>query len=138
MVTNATRPSAETSPLVTASSEPSASVDAGSDVAITFGSGPSVVDRAAGNSLADGNYELRINGTAIFGEQPEDNFFRLFGDGNGDGVTNIFDFSESFLPSFGLSSASDGFKGFMDFDGNDVVNIFDFSNGYLPNFGSSR
>ncbi len=64
-------------------------------------------------SLADGNYELRIDATKIisvdgfgldtnqdgvtgddfvFGDEAGDKFFRLFGDGNGDGVVNSTDF----------------------------------------------
>ncbi|MBL8819205.1 MAG: pre-peptidase C-terminal domain-containing protein, partial [Planctomyces sp.] len=64
-----------------------------------------------GNSLRDGNYQLRIdsskvsssglaldgdgNGSAggdrIFGNDPGHKFFRLFGDGNGDRVVNVTD-----------------------------------------------
>ncbi len=61
---------------------------------IRFGAGSGVVTRAGtgtrGNSLADGNWILTISGSEVtgsnqFGNRSVDNFFRMFGDSDGDG-----------------------------------------------------
>ncbi len=74
------------------------SVDATSrNVRVTFPSGPSVISRPQGNSLADGDYVLRILAGGVFdlatgtpmandfvlGDIPSRPLFRLFGDLNG-------------------------------------------------------
>ena len=109
-------------------------------------------------TLLDGNYRLDIASAQVkladgdlanmatdyvFGNQVRadannDNFFRWYGDDDGNGVTNIFDFSNGFLPAFGTSTTSGPYDEAMDNDGNGVVNIFDFSNGFLPKFGTAR
>ena len=110
-----------------------------------------------GDSLADGNYRLNIlsaqvvradTGASmaadyIFGGQTagqpnNDNFFRQYGDGDGDGNTDFLDFSGSFLPAFGNGQRSPGFRADMDHDGDGNVDFLDFSNGFLTNFGTGR
>ena len=128
-----------------------AEVDGKTIATLTFDSGTSVSNRGLGNSLADGQYQLTIDAAQVtsasagamaadflFGETAADNFFRLYGDNNGDGIVNIFDFSSGFLPAFGSSIADVDFLDVMDADGNGIVNIFDFANGFLPNFGKGR
>tara|TARA_R110002049_G_scaffold185580_3_gene353826 strand:+ start:55492 stop:58680 length:3189 start_codon:yes stop_codon:yes gene_type:complete len=119
---------------------------------ITFGSGPGVVDRASGNSLIDGEYRLDIDGSQIvttgggtsmesdyvLGDDVADDFFRLYGDANGDGLTNFTDFASSFLPSFASSIGSPNFESFLDADGDDHVNFSDFASSFLPNFATGR
>jgi len=119
---------------------------------ITFGSGDSVVDRITANTLADGNYRLDINASLVtatgsgpamiddyqFGASEADDFFRLFGDDDGNGNVDFPDFSGGFLPAFGLSSTSPGYRDDMDADGDQDVDFLDFSQGFLPNFGSGR
>tara|TARA_R110002049_G_scaffold72490_2_gene187045 strand:+ start:21481 stop:23754 length:2274 start_codon:yes stop_codon:yes gene_type:complete len=102
---------------------------------ITFDSGPSVVDRPAGNSLIDGKYELSLDGSII--ADAADDFFRLFGDADGSGSTNFTDFSQSFLPSFATVEGDPAFDHFMDDNGDGIVNFTDFANGFLPNFAMS-
>ena len=126
---------------------------AGKTVAsITFGLGTGVIDRTTANSLADGNYRLEIDATQItsassmlamennyaYGAQPTDNFFRLYGDGNGDGNTDFIDFSGGFLPAFGTGVGSNGYLDEFDSNGDGNVDFIDFSNGFLPNFGTGR
>ena len=73
----------------------------------------------SGQSLPDANYRLDINAAQItaagggpamasnyaFGDDPLDNFFRRYGDGDGDGFVDFDDFSGHFLPAFGTSLA---------------------------------
>lgn len=117
---------------------------------ITFGSGTSVLDRATTNTLVDGNYQLDIIGALVqargggptmtndydFGDDPFDNFFRHYGDGNGD--TDFDDFASSFLPSFGVSSGTQGYLDEMDADGDGDVDFNDFADSFLPHFGTGR
>ena len=113
---------------------------------------------ALGTSLADGNYRLEILAEQVkldsnigatmpvdylFGGQlasspNNDDFFRHYGDANGDGNTDFLDFSGGFLPAFGNSVGSNNYREDLDFDGNGNIDFLDFSNGFLPAFGTGR
>ena len=71
-------------------------------------------------------------------EPNNDNFFRQYGDGNGDGNTDFLDFSDIFLPAFGNSLGSQDFRYGMDHDGDGDVDFLDFSSGFLASFGTGR
>lgn len=125
-------------------------------VTLTFGDGGvSVVNRAGtgllGNSLADGNYVLDINSLFIvaatggspmaadyqFGGQlaaasPNDNFFRIYGDADGSGVTETADLNGFFVPNFFGSNDQ------MDANGDGVVETADLNLFFVPNFFKSR
>ena len=126
-------------------------------VTLSFASGASVDDRmgvgSLGHSLADGNYRLDVFASKITGvaggfsmqndyrfggqlsnQMNNDDFFRLYGDANGDGNVNFDDFASHFLPAFGSSGVDDP----MDFNGDGAVNFADFAGGFLSNFGTSR
>ena len=106
----------------------------GSTVATLTFSGDGV---EASGSLADGNYELAINGNLItvsqgiafdadgdgtpggqlvIGDQVEDGLFRYFGDADGDRDTDGLD-AFPFINSLFLDSAEPGFNEIFDFDG---------------------
>lgn len=81
---------------------------------------------AAGNSLADGNYVLRIDASKVrgenvsligdnaFGDVAVDRFFRMFGDADGDGDVDGIDINAFRLAQSAYSAA-------MDWDGNGSV-----------------
>ncbi len=129
----------------------SASVQNGRTVVdFTFAAGPSVT--TAGN-LIDGNYRLTIDaarvthygvgldgngdGTAgddyVFGNGGVDAFFRKYGDGDGNGSVNLFDFA-MFRATFGLSVGDPGYEPGLDANEDDVINLFDFA-AFRSNFG---
>ena len=138
----------------------------GQTIAVLSFSGASTVDRLGagvlGDSLADGNYRLTVDASKvlatgtniemathhIFGgktrvdETPydpnNDNFFRHYGDDDGDGNTDFIDFSDGFLPSFGNGVGDPNYDPALDHDGDGNVDFIDFSNGFLPNFGTGR
>ena len=108
-------------------------------------------------TLDDGNYRLDvIAGQVIdtitghpmtanyqFGGQDRDapnndDFFRWYGDANGDGNTDFLDFSGGFLPAFGNGVGSADYRFDLDYDGEGNVDFLDFSNGFLPHFGTGR
>ncbi len=106
-----------------------------------------------GGSLEDGNYRLTLlhthirslsgvpidgDGDGAAGGNAVDQFFRLFGDGNGDGYTDFTDFANDFLPAFGSSYGQAGYRSAMDKDADGFVDFTDFAEGFLPNFGKSR
>jgi hypothetical protein len=129
-------------------------------VTLTFGS---EIDPATASelqpSLADGLYQLTIfaadvtgaNGLALDGNAdgtPGDNYvtapdtgssgphlYRLFGDVDGNGVVNAFDFSQ-FRLAFGSGSADASYVAFFDADGNGAINAFDFAQ-FRLRYGSS-
>ena len=118
---------------------------------LTFDSGPGISDRGLGNSLADGRYQLTIDASQVtsdiggemaadytFGATAADNFFRLYGDNNGDGSVNFNDFSSGFLPAFGASLGETSYDIDLDADGDGSINFSDFANGFLQNFGKAR
>ena len=108
----------------------------------------------ASGSLTDGNYELTVvgdqittssgsvydadddgvaGGSFVYGDTAADNFFRFFGDGNGDRNVNVFDLL-SFRQTFGLSEGDSDFDTQFDANADGIVNVFDL----LPfrgNFG---
>lgn len=92
-------------------------------------------------SVADGRYDLTIDGNLVHdgagraldgnsdgtagGNYVANNaFFRLFGDGNGDGVVDNRDVA-LFRGTFRKASTDPGFLPMFDFDGNGVVDIND-------------
>lgn len=102
-------------------------------------------------SLVDGNYRLRVNavdargvpldgdgdGTAggefVFGESANDEFFRLFGDINGDRQVTLVEFNQ-FRSTFGRSEGQSGYLDPFDFDNNNSVGLADF-NAFRARFG---
>ncbi len=96
-------------------------------------------------SLVDGNYELRIDGSKVVGDGKMmdggsgpgsthvDEFFRLYGDNDGNRVVNLFDFA-AFRSTFGLQAGNSGYVEGFDSDDNDVINLFDFA-AFRSNFG---
>lgn len=113
---------------------------------LTFGPGSQVIGGNL-NSLIDANYRLEIIGSQItglgnstsmpsdfeFGELPEDNFFRKYGDHNGNGVVDLLDFAE-FRQTFGKSAADNGYQAELDSDGDDTISLLDFAK-FRQNFG---
>lgn len=115
----------------------------GRDFILTFAAGTSVQTRANANSLADGNYQLdvdpsRISSTAnpamddeySFGDQATDNFFRLFGDDDGDGDVDLRDYSA-------FRRALTAYDADLDFNGDGTVNRIDFGP-FRANFSRGR
>ncbi|MDV6029538.1 MAG: hypothetical protein F9B45_05410 [Phycisphaera sp. RhM] len=107
-------------------------------VSLTF-AGASTIDRGpAANSLADGNYQLRIRSGLlrssvgarllddfIFGEQAADVFFRLFGDSDGDRDVDGQDYGRFGL-TFLISNSDSAFNPELDSDGDGDVDGQDY------------
>lgn len=134
-------------------------VDGKTVAVLTFDSGASVVDRAGtgalGNSLADGNYRLtvvasKVNNAGflmledfVFGGQlvaapDNDDFFRLYGDADGDGSVSPSDLFSHFVPSFGVPSTDPGFDPTLDFEGDNAVSPSDLFSAFVPAFGVAK
>tara|TARA_R110002049_G_scaffold2750_2_gene21595 strand:- start:437004 stop:442349 length:5346 start_codon:yes stop_codon:yes gene_type:complete len=119
---------------------------------ITFDPGTSVITRDSVNTLADGNYRLVIDAALVttlvggqpmvedfvFGADPADEFFRLYGDTDGDGSVNFTDFASGFLPAFATSVGSANYRDELDANGDASVDFSDFASGFLPNFATRR
>ncbi len=122
--------SAITNPVAMATSQILVSGNGTNQLTLRWGAGSGVASRLGtgvlGNSLADGNWILNIDPTKVtavsggaalssaattFGASAADNFFRMYGDGNGDGAVNAADSS---LMRTALRSGDAAF----DFDGN--------------------
>lgn len=105
-------------------------------------------------SLVDGNYQLRIDGSLItnsaglqfdgdgdgqpggdllFGADEADNFFRFYGDTDGNRSVNFGDFG-IFRTTFGVESSSEDFIAELDFEANGSVGFSDF-NAFRSRFG---
>ncbi len=131
----------------------------GTTYTIRFGSGPGVVTRdtsvglGRGNSLRDGNFLLTVDPTKVkdlpnlqslspnnsfgdgdneFGDRAVDNFFRLFGDSDGNGVVNSLD-TGAFARAISTYNAA------VDFNGDGLVqNSGVDRTGFLGNFNKRR
>ena len=104
-------------------------------------------------SLVDGKYRLRVvgldargvaldgdgdgqaGGAFLFGESANDEFFRLYGDGNGDGTVGVSDFG-LFRSAFGRAEGQSGYVDAFDFDNDNVVGVADFG-AFRTRFGRS-
>src|SRR6516162_5873976 len=88
-----------------------------------------------GGSLADGHYTLTIHGglvhdgfgqaldgagTGVAGSDATDTFFRLFGDGDGDGRVDLGDLLR-FAGTFGTHVGDPGYLWYFDYDGDGRV-----------------
>ena len=123
---------------------------AGKTVAVlTFDPGTAVLTRTNGiHSLVDGDFRLDITAAQVaeiggganmaadyvFGDTAVDNFFRKYGDENGNNLVELFDFA-AFRGTFGLASTDANFNQAFDNDGNGQVDLFDFA-AFRGNFGS--
>ncbi len=99
------------------------------------------------DSLVDGHYQLQIDGSKIIsdgvmldggsgpGTAYVDEFFRLFGDGNGNGIVELLDFA-MFRRSFGTRAGDDQFAIAFDSDHDNSIGLLDFAN-FRRNFGTA-
>jgi hypothetical protein len=128
-------------------------------VTLTFSGGETDPNSGANPSLADGRYSLGIAAASVFGAtgamidgagngtpgsnyvSPPDNadgtglhLFRLYGDIDGNGTVNAYDFSQ-FRLAFGSASTDPAYAAAFDIDGNGAINAFDFAQ-FRLRFGS--
>jgi hypothetical protein len=73
-----------------------------------------------GGSLADGDYTLTLTGARV------DHFFRLFGDGNGNGQVDRSD-QNAFLRAYRSRRGSAKYRSYFDFNGDGVINAVDYN-----------
>ncbi len=73
-----------------------------------------------GNGNGTGGDDYTLNGTVANG------LYRLFGDVDGDGTVNAFDFAR-FRNAFGFSAGDPDYLDYLDINGNGIINAFDFS-----------
>lgn len=130
---------------------PTIGIDGGKTVVdFTFAEGPSVTHFG---SLIDGNYELTIdaslithfgiqldgdgNGSAggnyVFGDDAVEEFFRIYGDGDGSGMVNLTDFG-MFRATFGHLSVEPEYDPIFDSNADSSINLSDFAV-FRGNFG---
>lgn len=124
-------------------------------VALQF-SGP--LTSPDGGALLDGDYQLIVDASLItlqgttsaldgdasgspggnyrFGATQADDFFALFGDGDGDALVSLLDFA-LFRQSFGSSVGGAGFDGAFDADGDGAISLLDFA-AFRQAFGQTR
>ncbi len=112
----------------------------GKTVVLVQFSDPSVV----GNSLADGRYVLALNGSKVHdstgaayagGTTVTDNFFRLFGDSNGDAKVDATDL-KAFQAALRSMDGTAPYRWYFDYDQNCTVDAADY-NQFLARYGHS-
>jgi len=118
-------------------------------ITLRWGTGAGVITRSGtgsrGNSLADGNWQLSIDpskvtsgglqmtGSTDFGAVPTDSFFRLYGDGNGDGIVNGTDST-----AMRVALAAPTLNAAFDWDGNGTTTAGADTTNSLMNFGITK
>ncbi|WP_436716024.1 hypothetical protein U8335_28210 [Roseiconus lacunae] len=105
-------------------------------------------------SVVDGRYELIVqaqnvtamghqldgNADAISGDDfvyRADDFFRFYGDTNGDGFVDAIDLFNGFLPAFGSNEGNLNYRSDLDSNQDGFVDAVDLFDHFLPNFGTS-
>jgi hypothetical protein len=124
---------------VTTMQTSSSVIDGKTMVTMTFDPGASILTRAGGNSLDEGEYMLEVfaaevtqpggdpmTSDFVFGNAVGDNFYRMYGDANGTGSLDLLDFS-AFRVTFGQSMGSPNYNDSFDANGDGVVGLPDFS-----------
>ncbi len=121
-------------------------VDGKTEVLLTF-SGPEV---DATGSLNDNNYQITIldthirdaHGQALDGDSDGqaggpwvDEFFKIFGDEDGNRHVNLFDFA-GLRDTYGLDSTHELFDAAFDHNDNDLIDLFDFAQ-FRDKYGTS-
>jgi hypothetical protein len=89
-----------------------------------------------GNLALDGDNNGSAGGNAIEGESATDNFFRLYGDTDGNGIINPAE-TNRFRRTVGRASGDALFNPLFDFDGNGFITPAD-TNAYRQRVGRSR
>lgn len=98
----------------------------------------------AGGSLPDGNYVLTViasevtaiaTNMSMAGGNQTLNFYRLFGDADGNGSVDQSDYT-AFLKGYGQSAGSSSYNAIFDYDGNGIVNGTDYLQ-FKKSFGIS-
>ncbi len=117
----------------------SAVLDASTVVTITFLPGPHVYARAFDYALGDGNYRFTIDPTKVHTSDSTltagraDDFFRFFGDSDGDRDVDLRDLWRLVLAAADCPSGSQ-YKGVFDLDGDDDLDWVDYL-GFALHFG---
>ncbi|MEM9828255.1 MAG: S8 family serine peptidase [Planctomycetota bacterium] len=83
----------------------------------------------------DGDGDGVAGGVFRFGIDEADNFFRLYGDSNGDSSVDLLDFAD-FRNSFGSVAGDDTFRRGLDANADNTINLLDFAD-FRTNFGRS-
>lgn len=110
-----------------------------------------------GNSLEDGNYRLdviassirlsgqdiRMQSDHVFGGQTscepnDEGFFRLFGDEDGDGDTDLDDLNNSFVPALFSLLGGENYSFTLDGEGDGDVDLDDLNDFLVPNLFKTR
>jgi hypothetical protein len=118
---------------------------AGDTVATLTFTGSSII----GGSLADGRYTLTVLSNQVtLGGQPLDGdgdgvpggnlvaqFFRFYGDVNGDGTVNGLDYA-AFRASFGSTTGGPSYVDFLDYNADGTINGLDFAQ-FRARFGTT-
>ena len=118
---------------------------------------PRLGDFELGNSLEDGNYRLDITANFILlsgqnvemqadhvfggqgaGQSGDQGFFRLFGDEDGDGDTDLDDLNNSFVPALFSLLGEDTYSFTLDGDGDGDVDLDDLNDFLVPNLFKTR
>lgn len=131
---------------------PVISIDNGRTVVdFTFIAGDSV---SASGTLHDGAYQLMVKASQVtfagvsldadgdgsggddflFGDNAIDNFFRKYGDENGNNIVDLLDFAR-FRQTFGKTVNEPGYLDAFDSDDDESIGLLDFAN-FRQNFGT--
>lgn len=127
-----------------------------STITLRWAAGSGVVTRGAsgatGNSLADGNWRLTIDSTKVtaqsggaqligsntFGATSADNFFRMFGDNDGDGDVDGIDLIAARRAALLAPSVSNPYNAAMDSNGDGINFGQGIDSAFTSNYGKRR
>ncbi len=88
----------------------------------------------AGGQSLDGDDDGAAGGNFVFGDETHDNFFRKYGDHNGNNLVELFDFA-AFRGTYNKPDTDPDYLAMFDADGDTDIDLFDFA-AFRNNFGS--
>ena len=95
----------------------------------------SSIQSASTDQTLDGDSDGLGGGTYVFGSDPTDEFFRLFGDIDGDQTVGLIDFA-AFRSTFGANESDANFESGFDDDDNGTIGLIDFAR-FRASFGKT-
>ena len=88
--------------------------------------------------LLDGDGDGTAGGNHVYGDADVDNFYRLYGDVDGDWEISLIDLYDAMVPSYGALDGDETYRSYLDADGDSEITLLDLYDYMVPSYGKIR